>query len=65
MEEAESRGYDYGYESAYENIYEDRQEKVEGWMDRFVTFLKDKWVNLNKEQIQEVEDYLGAYPIPE
>ena len=61
--------YDSGYESGQENAYgyidEDRTERTDDWLDKLFNFLKDKWVNLNKKQIQEVEDFIEAYPIPE
>ena len=58
-------GHEAGRESAYEDMNEDHIERVDDWLDKLVNFLKDKWVNLNKNQIQEVEDYLNAYPVPE
>jgi len=65
MEGASSEGYESGYECGLEENNEDFIDRLGEWKDKLVYFLKDKWVNLNKEQIQEVEDYLLSYPIPE
>lgn len=65
METHYDSGYESGTEYACEWINEDLIEKVSEWKDKLFNFLKDKWVNLNKNQIQEVEDYLDAYPILE
>jgi hypothetical protein len=58
----EERGYEYGRESAYEDIEFEKDEKFQEWLDKFTTFLKNGWMNLNKEQIRELDDWLNAYP---
>ncbi len=65
METHYDSGYESGYESADEYINEDWTDRLDEWKDKLFYFLKDKWVNLNKNQIQEVEDFVNAYPIPE
>ena len=63
MEGNYNAGYESGMESGAEFYYEDFMDQVTEWKYKLVNFLKDKWVNLNKEQMREVEDYLEAYPI--
>ena len=65
MESHYDAGYYSGSESAWEDINIEIGERFTEWKDKLLAFLKDKWMNLNKEQVREVEDFIEAYPIPE